>query len=98
MADIRESLESLLSSSASVKKGQRSFMPKPWLESFEPSPDPLSNLLRSQIDDHMIREIAAADYGQDLEAHLRPLKAIRDESVGPILDGAPSQMANCVTP
>lgn len=71
-------------------------MSKQWLESFEPNPDPLLNLLGSQIDDAMLREIAAADYGNDLEEHLRPLKAFRDEGVVPALDWNPREVLELI--
>jgi hypothetical protein len=50
----------------------------------EPSATRLLKLLGSQIDDSMLREIAAADYGCDADVHFERLKLIRDE--GAILD------------
>lgn len=40
--------------------------------------DDLLSALRRQIDDDMLHEIAAADYGNDLEEHLAALRPIRD--------------------
>ncbi len=43
-----------------------------------PSGEALLEWLRPRIDDAMLREIAAADYGCDRELHLEPLLRIRD--------------------
>ena len=39
----------------------------------EPSDEPLMSLVFQHVDDSMLREIAAADYGMDVHAHLRAL-------------------------
>jgi hypothetical protein len=45
----------------------------------QPSPTALLDLLGSQVDDSMLREIAAADYGCDADVHFEHLRLIRDE-------------------
>jgi hypothetical protein len=47
--------------------------------SLRPSPDILLDVLRPNIDDSMLEEIAKADYGADVEEHLAGLRRIRDE-------------------
>lgn len=49
------------------------------LNQFNPSDCTLWVWLRSHIDDAMLEEIAAADYGIDVEYYLRALKRLRDE-------------------
>lgn len=48
------------------------------LAQFAPDPDALLAWLRPRIDDDMLAEIAAADYGMDADAHLAALRRIRD--------------------
>lgn len=45
--------------------------------------DGLLRALSAKIDDEMLREIASADYGQDVERHLAPLKVFRDTGTFP---------------
>lgn len=49
-----------------------------WHAFAPPDPQALLRALSRHIDDAMIAEIAAADYGRDIEEHLIPLRAIRD--------------------
>jgi hypothetical protein len=58
-------------------------MPPPFLAAFKPDPDPLIKIINHHVDDAMLREIAAADYGQDIEQHLAPLRTLRDGGVPP---------------
>jgi hypothetical protein len=51
---------------------------------FTPQPDELLRRISRHIDDAMLKEIAAADYGQDIEEHLVQLRRIRDECSFPI--------------
>ena len=46
---------------------------------FKPDPDELLRCLSRHIDDTMLQEIAAADYGHDIERHLAQLRRIRDD-------------------
>jgi hypothetical protein len=46
---------------------------------FQPEPDKLLRLISSRIDEAMLQEIAAADYGYDADDHLLHLRRIRDE-------------------
>jgi len=46
---------------------------------FGPDPDDLLRCLSRHVDDDMLEEIAAADYGHDIEQHLVQLRRIRDE-------------------
>jgi hypothetical protein len=57
--------------------------PAALLALLEPSPDALLGVLRQRVDDAMLREIAAADYGRDIDRHLRELRAIRDRGAVP---------------
>ena len=47
----------------------------------EPSKDELLQIVFSRVDDSMLREIAAADYGQDVDEHLKQLLAIKHGKV-----------------
>jgi len=67
-----------------------------WLRGFDPNPDALLDLLLPQIDDYMLREIAFADYGRDVERHLAPLKLFRDERVLPVLDWHPAEVLELI--
>lgn len=49
-----------------------------------PNPESLLRTLARQIDDDMLHEMAAADYGMDIEAHLEPLRGLRDRGKVPI--------------
>lgn len=51
------------------------------LSHFDPDPDALLMWLAPQIDDALLEEIAAADYGMDLDEHLAALRRIRDDGV-----------------
>src|SRR5678816_2828387 len=66
------------------------------LKAFEPNSDELLDLLLPQIDDLMLREIASADYGQEIERHLVPLKLFRDERVLPVLDWHPVEVLELI--
>jgi hypothetical protein len=44
----------------------------------------LLGLVSSRIDEDMLREIAAADYGRDVEMHLAPLRLLRDAGAVPV--------------
>jgi len=66
------------------------------LMGFDPNPDALLDLLLPQIDDYMLREIAFADYGRDVERHLAPLKLFRDERVLPVLDWHPAEVLELI--
>ena len=46
---------------------------------FRPQPDNLLRCVSRKIDDAMLREIAAADYGYDVEKHLQHLQQIRND-------------------
>jgi hypothetical protein len=45
--------------------------------------DLLLRLVSPRIDDRMLREIAAADYGRDVDEHFAPLRRLRDDGVIP---------------
>ena len=49
------------------------------LSMLHPSADALLAVLRPWLDDAVLRKIAEADYGTDVEAHLRALRRIRDQ-------------------
>jgi len=53
------------------------------LNRFEPEPDGLLREIFRHVDDEMLKEIAAADYGQDVERHLAALRPIRDTCIFP---------------
>jgi hypothetical protein len=48
------------------------------LQKLNPAPDALLNALSEEVDDGMLMEIAAADYGMETEEHLAQLYRIRD--------------------
>lgn len=62
-----------------------------WLQSFEPDSEELFDRLLPRIDDWMLLEIARADYGQDAEKHLAPLKLFRDSRELPLLEWCPAE-------
>lgn len=51
------------------------------LAEFEPDPSPLLGLIRQNVDDSMLREIADADYGEDFELHYEVLLEIYDGKI-----------------
>lgn len=50
---------------------------------FDPDQSLLLTLVSGQVDDDMLEEIAAADYGEDKDGHLRELRHIRDVGIKP---------------
>lgn len=66
------------------------------LHFFQPDSDELLDELLPRIDDHMLREIAEADYGQDVEQHLSPLKRFRDSRELPILNWHPREVLELI--
>src|SRR5436305_280319 len=58
-------------------------LPPALLAVFPPSADRLLDVARQQVDDGMLREIAAADYGRDVDIHLAALRPIRDQGIVP---------------
>jgi hypothetical protein len=54
-------------------------MTESWLNSFKPDADELLDRLLPMIDDSMLCEVAAADYGNDIDLHLAPLQRFRNE-------------------
>ncbi len=56
----------------------RVHIPLDLLAKAQPSGDALLDLLRPLIDDSMLREIAEADYGIDVDVHFGQLLLIRD--------------------
>lgn len=63
---------------------------------FDPDSDALFNVLLPEITDDMLREIAAADYGNDIEQDLAPLKLFRDQRVVPVLDWHPVEVLELI--
>jgi len=53
------------------------------LNRLEPDPEALLRDISAHIDDEILEEIAAADYGQDIEKHFAALKQIRDTGLFP---------------
>jgi hypothetical protein len=53
------------------------------LNRFEPESEGLLREISKHISDDMLREIAAADYGQDIEKHLVAVRQIRDTGTFP---------------
>ncbi len=51
------------------------------LNRFEPTPDDLLRLVFQRVNESMLREIAAADYGQDVDEHLEQLLAIKSGKI-----------------
>lgn len=71
-------------------------MCEPWLKSFDPDSEELLDRLLPKIDDWMLLEIARADYGQDAEKHLAPLKLFRDSRQLPVLDWHPGEVLELI--
>jgi hypothetical protein len=62
-----------------------------------PGPEPLLVALRPWIDDAMLREIAAADYGDKVEAHLAALAHIRARAAVPgRIDWVPGEVLELI--
>jgi hypothetical protein len=59
-------------------------MPPPFLAAFTPDPGPLIKIINQHVDDDMLCEIAAADYGSDFEQHLVLLRIYRDGGTLPV--------------
>jgi hypothetical protein len=53
------------------------------LNQFEPESEGLLRGISAHISDQMLRRIAEADYGQDVDKHLEGLRQIRDEGTFP---------------
>jgi len=53
------------------------------LNSFRPDPDGLLRAISGHIDDEMLKEIAAADYGSRADEHLVALVQVRDKGTFP---------------
>jgi hypothetical protein len=53
------------------------------LDRLEPDAEGLLRDISAHIDDEMLEEIAATDYGQDIEKHFAALKQIRDTGLFP---------------
>jgi hypothetical protein len=69
------------------------------LASFSPDETALLEWLQPQMDDRLLSEIAAADYGRDYDQHYQPLRAIRNTLIIPApLDWYPGEVleALCV--
>jgi hypothetical protein len=60
-------------------------IPPALLAAFPPSADLLLDVTRQQVDDAMLTEIAAADYGMHRAEHLAVLRPIRDHGIVPAL-------------
>lgn len=67
-----------------------------WFQSFSPNSEELLDRLLPRIDDGMLLEIARADYGQDVEEHLVPLKRFRDERELPLLEWNPREVLELI--
>jgi len=59
-------------------------IPAALIVAFPPSADLLLDCARRHIDDGMLMEIARADYGLDVDAHLAALRPIRDQGIIPV--------------
>lgn len=66
------------------------------LHAFRPDSEALLDELLPCIDNHMLREIAGADYGRDVEQHLSPLKRFRDSRELPILEWHPREVLELI--
>jgi hypothetical protein len=53
------------------------------LKTFDPAANVLLDLLRKQVDDAMLQEIAEADYGMEADGNLEALRCIRDRGEVP---------------
>jgi hypothetical protein len=60
------------------KSVQGVFVIQPFLASLHPDSEKLLAEISGHITDDMLREIALADYGQDEDRHLAPLRRLRD--------------------
>ena len=71
-------------------------MTESWLKSFKPNADDLLDRLLPMIDDDMLREVAEADYGSDIDLHLAPLKHFRNERRVPSLEWHPREVLELI--
>jgi len=67
-----------------------------WLQRFNPNAEDLLDLLLPQIEDGMLQQIAAADYGNDIEEHLLPLSEFRDRRIVPVLNWYPCEVLELI--
>ncbi len=61
-----------------------------------PESETFFDVLLPQIDDGMLREIAAADYARDEGLHLVPLKLFFDKRTLPVLDWHPAEVLELI--
>ncbi|WP_284178435.1 hypothetical protein [Rhabdaerophilum sp. SD176] len=71
-------------------------MTERWLETFGPDSDALFEVLLPIVSADMLQEIAAADYGRDIEQHLAPLLQFRDHRIVPILNWHPLEVLELI--
>lgn len=71
-------------------------MAKIWRDIFGVDPDALFDVLLPRMTTDMLQEIAAADYGQDIEQHLAPLIQFRDDRIVPILEWHPLEVLELI--
>lgn len=80
----------------SAVRYEKPFMTEHCVHGFSPNCDELLDLLLPQIDDWMLLEIARADYRQDVQEHLAPLKAFRDIREIPVLEWCPNEVLELI--
>ena len=71
-------------------------MSEAWLEAFSPDVDQLLDVLLPLVDLSMLQEIAKADYGQDAEAHLKPLLLFKENREPLVLDWCPCEVLELI--
>ncbi|WP_218933295.1 hypothetical protein [Rubripirellula lacrimiformis] len=67
-----------------------------YLDPFDPSSDSLLHLAFRHVDDSMLREIAAADYGEDAGKHLSQLLAIKNGTIPAPMQWEPKEVLELI--
>lgn len=66
------------------------------LAAFVPDADALLRRICAHVDDAMLLEIAEADYGQGVDHHLTPIRALRNRQQVPVLDWHPREVLELI--
>ncbi len=71
-------------------------MAAPIFEHLDPADGPLLQLVRQHVDDLMLREIAEADYGFDVDGHLKALKEIKAGAIPAPMQWEPREVLELI--
>jgi len=62
------------------------------LNHLAPTPEPLLNLVRQNVDDDQLQEMARADYARDIEEHLKALRQIKNVAIPAPMEWYPREV------